>query len=135
MKYILIIIALSGMLLATELGFSNDYNAVMKQAEKENKDVYMLITSESCRWCRKFEDLTLSNPTFVKEFKKEYVVLHITRNKDIVPSQFFAKRVPKHYFLTNKGEEIHSFLGYWNVEDFSSFLLDVKDRKKLKGTS
>lgn len=134
MKKILIIVTLISMafsstLFGNELGFSSDYKSVMKKAQKENKDVYMLITSTSCRWCRKFEENTLVNIPLIKKIEKDYIILHVTRDVDDIPQKFKAKRVPKHYFLTNKGKIIYSFLGYWNVEDFISFVDDVKKRK------
>lgn len=129
MRLILMTILLMSTLFGTKLDFTNDYDAALELAKKENKDVYMLITSEDCRWCRKFENTTLSDDSFVTSLEKEYVILHVSRDTDKIPSRFFAKRVPKHYFLTNDGEEIYSFLGYWNIEDFSSFLSDVEKRK------
>lgn len=132
MRQIIMIIALASALFSLELGFSSNYEASLKKAQKEKKDVYMLITSDDCQWCRKFEAKTLSNKKFVRKIQEKYVIVHVTRDVDDIPSRFFAKRVPKHYFLTNKGEEIYSFLGYWNVDDFSSFLKDVQ-KKKVEG--
>ncbi len=135
MKKILIIISLintflATSLLSTELEFSSDYNEAMKEAQREQKDVYMFIASSTCRWCRKFEERTLTNISLINKIEEKYVILHITRDFDDIPQRFDTTRVPKHYFLSNKGKVIHSFLGYWNVEDFSSFLDDVQKRRK-----
>ena len=62
--------------------------------------------------------------------KKRYIRLHLTRGKDYMPDNFVAKRVPKHYFLTKDEKVIHSFLGYWNADDFLSLVADVENRKK-----
>ncbi len=126
----LINIIFSTIMFGYELEFSNDYNEVMKEAQKEKKDVYMLITSSNCRWCKKFEESTLINIPLIKTIEKKYVILHVTRGFDDIPQKFEALRVPKHYFLSNKGEIIYSFAGYWSAEDFSSFLDDVAKRKK-----
>jgi len=40
------------------------------------------------------------------------------------------KREHKHYFLTKDEKVIHSFLGYWNADDFLSLVADVENRKK-----
>jgi len=116
-------------LFASELDWSHDYKATLAQAQKENKDVYMLITSQDCKWCRKFESTTLQDKEMIKKLEKDYVLLHILREWDEIPEHFQSKRVPRHYFLTAKGEIIYSFLGYWNSEDFSSFLVDVAKKK------
>ena len=130
MKLILTMLALSVALFAGEACFTNDYKEAIKKAKLENKDVYMLITSETCGWCRKFELITLNNKETMDMLKKSYVLLHVTRDKDYIPEHFTAKRVPKHYFLTKDEKEIYSFLGYWNPEDFRSFLSDIESRKK-----
>ena len=130
MKLILTILTLSLALFATEPDFTNDYNKALKKAKLENKDVYMLITSESCGWCRKFELITLNNKKAMDILKKNFVLLHITRDKDYMPDKFVAKRVPKHYFLTKDEQVIYSVLGYWNPEDFTSFIDEAKKRKK-----
>ena len=135
MKIIIIMVALISTLFGSIFDWSNDYDDALEQAEKENKQVYMLITSENCRWCRKFEDTTLQDASTLKKLRSKYVLLHITRDQDYLPEKFEKKRVPRHYFITQKGEVIYSFLGYWNVEDFDSFLNDAdrKYKEKFKG--
>lgn len=108
-----------------ELNFSNDYKKVMEKAKQENKRVYLLITSSTCGWCRKFENHTLTDWT-VAEKLEDYLLLHIDRDKDYLPAKYNAKRVPRHYFLTSGGQEIFTFLGYWGVDDFKSYVDDVE---------
>jgi thioredoxin-related protein len=62
--------------------------------------------------------------------KKNFVLLALTRGKDFIPQEFAVQRVPKHFFLTKNGEIISSFLGYWNPEDFASFVQDAKEKNK-----
>jgi thioredoxin-related protein len=114
-----------------ELGWNHDYKKALEQAKIEKKDVYMLITSANCRWCRKFEATTLQDEAILQRLKKQYVLLHIDRDEDYMPEHFKKKRVPRHYFLRAGGEVIYSFLGYWANEDFISFLHDV-DKRRIK---
>jgi len=133
MKYILITMALISTLWSTELvGFSDDYEASLKIAQKQNKDLYVLITSVNCRWCIKFEKTTLQDKEILKMLKEKYVLVHADRDMDDLPSWMNSKRVPKHYFVTAEGKEIFSFLGYWDSLDFRSFLGDVEKERKEK---
>ena len=109
-----------------EMNFSNDYKKIMAQAKKENKRVYMLITSSDCRWCRRFENETLEDWTVAEKLDGKYLLLHLDRDKDFLPSTYKSKRVPRHYFLTPDEQVIYTFLGFWNVEDFSSYVDDVQ---------
>jgi len=114
----------------TSIDWISEYNEALSQAKVQNKNVYMLITSNNCRWCRKFESTTLQNPKVIKELKQKYVLLHIDREMDEIPKKFKKSPVPRHYFLTPNGEIIYTFLGYWDSLDFTSYLDDVEEACK-----
>ena len=132
MKYIVLTLLLISSLWSADLEWSDDYEASLKVAQKENKDVYVLITSASCRWCRKFENTTLQDEVVLKMLHEKYIIVHTDRDMDELPSWMNAKRVPKHYFVTSEGKEIFSFLGYWDSLDFKSFLGDVDKKRQEK---
>lgn len=129
MKFLLSILLFITLSLSANTNFLDDYDEALKVAKVENKDIYMLITSESCRWCRKFENVTLKDKATIDMLKKKFVLLALSRDLDFIPEMYKAKRVPKHYFIRNNGEVIYSFLGYWNAEDFASFMIEVEKRK------
>ncbi len=129
MKILVITLLFVISLIAADLKWSNDYNKAVEIAKKENKDIYILITSSDCRWCRKFENTTLKDKDMLAYLKSKFVLVHIDRDFDDMPEYFEAKRVPTHYFTTSKKDIIHTFPGYWNSEDFNSFLKDVDDNK------
>ncbi|WP_455756569.1 thioredoxin family protein [Sulfurimonas sp.] len=129
MKILLITIAL----ISTLFGFDwpNNYKEALETAKKENKDVYMLLTSEDCGWCRKFERDTLDDDDVLDKLKEKYVLVSMMKEWDYIPKQFQTKRVPRHYFLTSEGKVIYTLLGYWDDEDFLSFLGEI-DKEKIK---
>lgn len=129
MKIILLMLTLVSFMFANELGWSNDYNKTIAEAKAQNKDVYMLITSSDCRWCRKFESTTLQDKSVIERLEKQYLLLNLNRDTDFIPAEYKKQRVPRHYFLTSKGEIIYTFLGAWNKEDFFSFLKDVDEKR------
>ena len=131
MKYIVVMLALLSTLWSAELGWSDNYEESLKVAKKENKNLYVLITSSTCRWCRKFENTTLQDKEILDMLYKKYVVVHADRDMDDLPADFDIKRVPRHYFVSENGEIIYSFLGYWDSLDFKSFLDDV-DKEYIK---
>ncbi len=135
MKYIITLFVLAMSLWGGALGWQHDYNKALKEAQESDKQVYMLITSESCKWCRKFEDTTLADEAIIQKLKAKYVLLHINRGKDFLPKKFQSKRVPRHYFITPEGEVIYTFLGYWDSLDFGSFIddVDVEYKRKFQG--
>ncbi len=130
MKYIILIALFISTLLSAELDWTNDYKKALSQATKEKKQIYILITSNSCGWCRKFENTTLQNEAVLKRLKQKFVLVHVDRDMDELPEMFKIDRVPRHYFVTQKGEIIHTFMGYWSSEDFNSLLDDVNQKIK-----
>lgn len=127
-KVVLIYSLLTSLLFGANLDWPSDYEAALQEAKKENKSVYMLITSADCRWCRKFENTTLQEEIVINRLKEKYILLHVDRDEDDFPSKFKRERVPRHYFIKANGDVIYSFLGYWDREDFFSFLGDVDKR-------
>ena len=115
---------------ADDLGWSHDYKATQHKALKSGKLIYTLITSESCRWCRKFESTTLQDKKILKRLYEEFEVVHISRDKDFVPKEFETSPVPRHYFTTAQGEIVYSSLGHRGVECFESFMDNAHDDTK-----
>ena len=128
------ILLITMVLITTLFGFDwpSDYKVALETAKKENKDVYMLLTSDSCGWCRKFEKTTLQDKEVLKKLKERYVLVSMIKEWDYIPKQFKTARVPRHYFLTAEGKVIYTLVGYWKAEDFSSFIGEIdKEKEKL----
>jgi len=130
MKYLILVLLLSVALFANDLAWSHDYNATVEKAKKSKKLVYTLITSESCKWCRKFESTTLQDKITLQRLYKEFEVVHLSRDKDNIPTNFEISPVPRHYFTNTKGEVIYSSLGHRGVECFDSFMDNAQNKSK-----
>ncbi|MDB2562124.1 thioredoxin family protein [Sulfurimonas sp.] len=129
MKFILGLILLGSILLGSKNDFIHDYDQALEMAKLAKKDVYLMVTSDDCKWCRKFEKNTLTDEATMKMLKEKFILVSLTRERDVIPSHIKAKRVPKHFFLTDKGELIYAILGYWNPDDFASFVAEVEKKK------
>jgi thioredoxin-related protein len=90
----------------------------------------VLITSEQCRWCRKFEATTLQDDSVISRLNSKFVAVHVTRDKSVYPKTLSAPMVPMNYFLDGNGKVIYSIPGYWPVEDYQSILDDALQRYK-----
>ena len=89
-----------------------NYDEAFKVAKAENKAVFILFSTEYCRWCTKLKETTLKNPEVLSRLNAEYVVLFLDRDKSKYPSKYHVKGVPDVY-LTDKNEEIFtSMVGY-----------------------
>lgn len=131
MKKILLFIALTYSLLASDLGWTHDYKAALAEAKKENKSIYVLLTSDNCRWCRKFENTTLQEDVIKQRLAKNYITVHLSRDTDEIPEIFETTPVPRHYFVDNKGKIVYESLGHRGVECFEAFMDNVEDGLKV----
>ncbi|HZF69852.1 thioredoxin family protein [Sulfuricurvum sp.] len=125
MKKIVLAVLLMANLFAAEIAWNDTYEQAQAKAKKESKPLLVLITSEQCRWCRKFEATTLQDEDVVSKLNSKFVAVHVTRDKSVYPKNLTAKMVPMNYFLDNNGKVIYSMPGYWPVEDYQSILDDA----------
>jgi len=128
MKYIFVLLMMGLSLFADTLGWSNNYQETLQKAQEQNKNVYMLITSQDCRWCRKFEATTLQKEAVQARLYNDYVVVHIDRDLHPLPSKFKVAPIPRHYIVKADGTIIDTFIGYWEQADFFSYLDDAQRR-------
>jgi len=118
-------------LTADDLNWSNDYKQALKDAKESSKAVYVLITSDSCRWCRKFEQTTLQDRDIKERLEKEFITVHLSRDRDVVPSYFLTTPIPRHYFVDAKENILFSSLGHRDEEIFQGFM-DNANKNKIK---
>jgi len=130
MKYLLIMALLSFTVFANNLGWSHSYKEVEAKAKKSQKLIYTLITSDNCKWCRKFESTTLQNDKILKRLHQEFEVVHISRDRDKVPENFETSPVPRHYFTDVEGNILYSSLGHRGIECFESFMDNAQNKTK-----
>ena len=130
MRLVLIFLGLASLLMGEEIAWNSSFEAAKVKAQKEDKLIYVVITSETCRWCRKLEATTLEKPAVVTNINSKYVPVALTRGKDSYPPCLKAKMVPMSYFLTPQGRVIYSVPGFWIEEDYLSMMGDVERKYK-----
>lgn len=129
MKLIILTLIFISSLYSIELNWLHDYDKALAQAQKERKDVYLFVGADECRFCDRFKELTLSKKEVIDRLKKEYILLYLSRDQHFIPKHFEIKGVPRHYFLTPKGEVIHEDRGSREPAGFFD-ILDEVDLKK-----
>ncbi len=113
-----------------EIDWSIDYRDAIHTAQTSNKPIMVLITSQRCKWCKKLKLETLSDEVIIDRLNDNFVTLEVTRGQKTYPYRHLRARVvPTIYFLTKNGKPIiRPVRGYWGVENFNSYLDDVKRR-------
>ncbi|MDF1882778.1 thioredoxin family protein [Sulfurimonas sp. SAG-AH-194-C21] len=131
MKKLLSIILLSIALFGANLDWSSDYKQALVDAKKENKLIYVFITSDNCKWCKKFANTTLQDEKIKKRLYREFITIHMSRDQHSIPTQFETAPVPRHYFTDTEGNILYSSLGHRGVACFDAFMDNAQDKLKV----
>lgn len=127
-KIILGVLFLSSALFSLE--WVKDIDTALKLAQKEHKNIMVLVEGENCRWCKKMKHRTLSDENVEKGLEK-FVVVKVMREDgnamSVLPS---VQGVPTIFFMKEDKAVLEEVIGYFNVEDFLSYIDDVE--KKVK---
>ena len=127
-KIILGVLLLSTALFSLE--WAKDLDTAFATAQKENKEVMVLVEGKNCRWCKKMKHRTLSDEAVEKRLAK-FVVVKIMREDSKAMSVMPAiNGVPTIFFMKEDKAVIEDIVGYFNVEDFISYINDVEKRSK-----
>ena len=131
MKKIFSILLLVVSLFGANIDWPSDYKAALKEAKKEHKLVYVFITSDTCKWCKKFESTTLQDEDIKKRLYSEFVTVHLSRDRHTIPKQFETAPIPRHYFTDSDGNILYSSLGHRGVTCFDAFMDNAQQKMKV----
>lgn len=123
-----------GFLLVSSTLFSlewvKDLNTAFAMAKKEHKDVMVFVEGEHCRWCKKMKGRTLSDESVEKRLEKFVVVKVMREDPSAMAVLPDIKGVPTTFFMNSEKKVLESVIGYFNVEDFISYINDVEKMAK-----
>jgi len=129
MKHFILITLIISSLFSARLNWLHDYNSALILAEMQNKNVFLFIGADECRYCDKFVKETLSKEDVIKRLKEDYILLYMSRDQHKIPDKFERYGVPRQYFLNPKGEIIYETKGSREIDGFYQ-LLDEVDLEK-----
>jgi thioredoxin-related protein len=125
-KQILLFFLLTASLWSIELDWGHDYKKALEISKKENKNIYLFIGADNCRFCERFKKITLSNKDVMKRLRKEYVLLFLNRDHHNIPKKFEKFMVPRHYFLDENAKILYETRGSREVAGFNLLLDEVE---------
>ncbi|MCX6061409.1 MAG: DUF255 domain-containing protein [Campylobacterales bacterium] len=131
MKKLLALCLLAISVFGADITWNGSYDQALVKAKKEGKPLMVLITSETCRWCRKLESTTLQDDEIVSRINISFQAVNVTKDKSIYPKNLSAKMVPMSYFIDPRnGKVLYSIPGFWGTEDYNSILDDAIQKYK-----
>lgn len=108
---------------AKTMAYETEYEKALERAKKEDKKLMVLMISNFCPWCTKFENKTLVDKSVDSAIKSKYIPLIINKEEKNFPSYLATPIVPTTYFINPHKEEIlHQSVGFSNKIEFLNLL-------------
>lgn len=108
---------------ASEMKYETNFDNAVKRAKKEQKNVMLVLVSNFCPWCRKFEQRVLLKEDVNAIIQKNYIPLIINREKDPFPKEFDTGFTPIVHFIDHKTQKSYkNVIGYNNKDEFTYIL-------------
>ena len=121
-------IALSLVLGTTLLfaGWAKNYDEALERAEKEQKIVMVMLSSEGCPACEYMKDVVFDDDNVMTELDAGFVPVEIDIHNQFVPSGLGYIGTPTFHFLKPDGKKVERLDGGANVMDFTTKMREAK---------
>jgi len=108
-----------------EMQYETNYEKAVKKAKIENKELFILLTSNYCPWCRKLESNILEQQTVADKINKYFIPLFLDISNSVYPKELYDSSItPAIYIVNPKTKNIEEkFIGYSNRKLLLEFLL------------
>lgn len=114
-------------LFGTELHWEKDTATAFAKAKVEKKNVMLMVEASRCRWCKRMKEETLADEE-VKKRLQNYILVKVARcdkeEMKVLPESYYP--APSTFFMTPEGEIIEKAIGFFESEDFISYINDVE---------
>jgi len=108
---------------ASEMQYDTNYEEAVKKSKKLHKSIMLVLVSNYCPWCRKFEQRVLLKKEVNDIIQKNYIPLIINREKDPFPKEFDTGFTPIVHFIDYKTQKSYkNVIGYNNKDEFTYIL-------------
>jgi thioredoxin-related protein len=110
------------------LTWQDNIKTAFELAQKEQKNVMVMVEDVRCRWCIKMKEGALSNAEVQKNLQK-YILLKIDRgdNKSMESLPGLRGPIPSFHFFTAKKKSIDKIAGYYETEVFLGYIKEIAE--------
>ena len=131
MKKVLTIIALCLSFAHADLVWQNYLNSASVAAKQKKKNLFVLVESTHCRWCKMLKDTTLSDPK-IKSKLGNFILVKTMREDSQKYSLPPIIGVPTMLIMTPDRKIIEQGVGYLESEDLLEIIGKFNARAKSR---
>lgn len=109
----------SGKLELKDLKFYTNLTTALDEANATGEPIFLYFRSETCGWCKKFEEESFTNKSIVDILSNNFTIVSIDVYKQRNITRFYGVRgTPHELFLYPNGTEIKRLPGYVDNQSF-----------------
>ncbi|MCX8057814.1 MAG: thioredoxin fold domain-containing protein [Spirochaetes bacterium] len=120
------------------------YDDALNLSKKTNKFIFLYFWTESCPYCNKMKNITLSNKEVINYLNENFHSVSINANSNSIASgilnktgnslasQYMIQGVPTSIFLKPNGEVLYNIPGYIEYPNFLLILKYINTRSYEK---
>ena len=101
------------------------------KAKSENKAVALTVVYTNSPWCHKLLKQTVKDKKVEEMLAKNFIYVVLNKDVDQIPDGYKTRMVPTTFFMDKNGQKTaQSAVGYWEADDFLSYLNDALKKTK-----
>ena len=116
--------------MAFSLSWEKNIDTALSKAKAEHKTLMVFVEGEHCSWCKKMKHRTILDDAVEKRLVK-FVLVEVMREDVKAMTHLPSVRgVPTIFFMKADKTVLEEVIGYFNVEDFLSYIDDVEKKTR-----
>ncbi len=117
----------SGKLALKDLKFYTNLTTALNEANTTDKPLFVYFRSETCGWCKKFEEESFTNNSIVDILSDNFTIATIDVYKQKNITRYYGVRgTPYELFLYANGTEIKKLPGYVDNQTFLNTINEIE---------
>jgi len=113
-----------------ELEFHTNFTPALEEAKAQGKPVFAYFRSETCGWCKKFEEETFTNQSVISVLNENFILVSIDvykQKNETRSSGVFS--TPTSVFFDAEGNEMQRIRGYVETQIFLDTINEIANRR------
>ncbi len=117
----------SGKLALKDLKFYTNLTTALNEANTTGEPLFVYFRSETCGWCKKFEEESFTNESIVGILSDNFTIATIDVYKQKNITRYYGVRgTPHELFLYANGTEIKKLPGYVDNQTFLNTINEIE---------
>jgi len=102
--------------------WAKNYEQALTLAEKEHKDILLIVGLPGCKWCGRLIHFTVTSDTIEAYTNKHLIILYTMYGDKSLPKNLNTKIFPTSYIISKNGKRLRQLQGYQLADDYILFL-------------